>query len=386
MTEDLDQLRSLIGLPGTVRVTSANRNLVRRYLCAQGRPSPEVRAMTLAQLADAYNGQQDSGPTPAPRAEGGGQQQRVDATPAPAPDADSDGTPDSNQLAAMLAQALQRPAGLSADDVRRIVREESPGVQRIEIQTPEGDTREVEGPSHYALPRLIRYLSAGVHVWLAGPAGSGKTTLASQAAEALGLAFYATGAVSSDFRLLGFIDATGALVRTPFREAFEHGGVFLWDEVDASSPNALVAFNMAIANGSAAFPDGMIERHPDFVCIAAANTWGHGATAEYCGRTRIDAATIDRFVALPIDYDNALEDGLAGQFPQWARAVQSARQTAREHGIKAVISPRATVHGARLLAAGEEWQEVAEATIRRGMDDNTWQKLHAPIERVMAEA
>jgi len=76
-------------------------------------------------------------------------------------------------------------------------------------------------------------------VWLPGPAGSGKTTAARNVAKALELPFLFTGAVDQPYSLLGFRDAGGNYARTSFREAFENGGVFLWDEVDASNPNAL---------------------------------------------------------------------------------------------------------------------------------------------------
>jgi hypothetical protein len=53
------------------------------------------------------------------------------------------------------------------------------------------------GIVHRDTPRLIKYLAAGCHVFLPGPAGSGKSTAAEQAALALGLNFYATSASAS---------------------------------------------------------------------------------------------------------------------------------------------------------------------------------------------
>ena len=104
--------------------------------------------------------------------------------------------------------------------------------------------------------------------------------MAKHCATALGVKFYSVGAVQNEYKLTGFVDAEGRTVRTAFRDAYEHGGLFLWDEVDASAANALVAFNQALANDSFPFPDGMVDRHPDFLAIAAANTYGTGATAE----------------------------------------------------------------------------------------------------------
>ena len=135
---------------------------------------------------------------------------------------------------------------------------------------------------------------------MVGPAGSGKTTAAHEAAKALGIPFYFTGAIDSAYKLTGFIDAQGRTVRTAFREAFEHGGVFLFDEMDSSMPAALLAFNAALANGHADFPDGIIKRHPDFRAIAACNTFGGGANRQYVGRMQLDAASLDRFAIAPL--------------------------------------------------------------------------------------
>ena len=54
-------------------------------------------------------------------------------------------------------------------------------------------------------------------------------------AKALGRTFYFTGAVDNVFKLNGYMDANGNYVRTSFREAYEWGGVFLFDEIDAST-------------------------------------------------------------------------------------------------------------------------------------------------------
>ena len=51
---------------------------------------------------------------------------------------------------------------------------------------------------------------------MAGPAGSGKTSLAEALAKALGLPFFFNGAIDSPYKLAGFIDAQGRINRPAF--------------------------------------------------------------------------------------------------------------------------------------------------------------------------
>lgn len=221
--------------------------------------------------------------------------------------------------------------------------------------------------AHMALPDIVTAVVAGTSPFLVGPAGSGKTTLAEQVATVLKRKFYLESRVTSEFKLLGFIDAAGHVVRTQFREAYEHGGVFLLDEVDASDPDALTAFNSALANGLAAFPDALVRRHPDFVAIAAGNTYGRGADRQYVGRNQLDAATLDRLAIFEVDYDEMLELELSGDV-EWARFVQKVRKAVELEKVRHVVSPRASISGAKLLAAGMDRAKVEEATIWKGLD------------------
>lgn len=226
------------------------------------------------------------------------------------------------------------------------------------------------GTVHYAQARIIRMLAAGVNLYLHGPAGSGKTTAARKAATAFKLPFYFAAKVESEYMLLGFKDARGEVVRTPFREAYEHGGLFLFDEIDGSASSAVVAINAALANGICPFPDGTIERHKDFKCIAAGNTTLGGADRQYTGRTQLDAASIDRFAFLEFGYDEPLELALSTN-KQWAEYVQAVRAAIKARGLMHLVTPRATIDGGKLLAGGDTWQEAASAVIFKGLDADT---------------
>lgn len=225
-----------------------------------------------------------------------------------------------------------------------------------------------EGHHHPHFATLCKALTArqvdgfSPAVWIGGPAGSGKTYAAKTFAKAAGMEFYFNGAVAMVHELLGYMDGNGNYHRTPFRDAYEHGGTYVFDEVDGSDNAALLALNAALANGKCAFPDGIIERHKDCHIIATANTWGLGGTNDYCGRAKIDAAFLDRFgVRLDWQYDAALELAIAGN-PDFTRRVQAARERARAAGLKVLITPRASIAGAALINQGMTHDEAATFT------------------------
>jgi MoxR-like ATPase len=244
---------------------------------------------------------------------------------------------------------------------------------------------------HQIFDALRMAVAAKVNVFLVGPAGSGKTTVAKQVAHSLGLRFHFNGAIHSEYKLTGFRDAQGKIHRTAFREAFEHGGVYLFDEIDASQPAALLAFNAALANGMFDFPDRNVQAHPNFRCVAAANTWGKGATMDYVGRNALDAATLDRFAMLEMRYDASLEWRMAldaaNGYDEWALAwlevVQTARKQSMEHDLRHIVSPRSTQQGLGLMLGGITAEGAMMMVVRRGLDETSWSRLRAQLNPLL---
>ncbi|MES2704810.1 MAG: hypothetical protein V4649_19375 [Bacteroidota bacterium] len=233
-------------------------------------------------------------------------------------------------------------------------------------------------PTYAALKQLAQCRNRAGHrfnIWLAGPAGSGKTTAATTLGADLGLEFRGCGALDSDFKLHGYEDVSHNYKETPFYLAYKFGGVFLWDEIDGSHESALLGLNAALANGFHVFPNGeLVTRHADFVMIAAANTWGAGATFEYVGRIKQDAAAMDRFKPLAWDYDTAFEIANSGN-EAWARKVIRWRERVMSAGIKHVVSPRATFDGADLLAQGVTEAQVIALCVRKGLTEAQWRQV-----------
>jgi cobaltochelatase CobS len=247
---------------------------------------------------------------------------------------------------------------------------------RIEIAKANGEFKQITGATHTKMSTLLKAATARtakggrMNIWLTGPAATGKTHAAELVADALELPFYTHGAMAMTHELMGFIDAGGTYQRTAFREAFENGGVCLFDEVDSWESQPTLALNAALANGCASFPDGMVKRHPDCIIIAAANTNGNGATAEYVGRNKLDAAFLSRF-AIKIDWqrDVAFELAIGGD-EAFTRRVQAARERAKAAGLKHNIDTRHAQAGASLIAAGFTPDEAAELTYLAGLNSD----------------
>lgn len=248
----------------------------------------------------------------------------------------------------------------------------------LEIVRPDAPAPVSLGIVHKRTPLIINALRSGANVYLHGPAGSGKTTVAQKAADAFGLQLHTVAKVESEYLLLGFRDARGETVRTPFREAYEHGGVFLFDELDRSSPGAVTALNMALANGFCPFPDALVKRHPDCHIIGAGNTALRGADSLYTGANQLDASSIDRFDFIEFGYDDDLERALASD-ASWCAYVQRVRQVIAERGLDVLVTPRATYAGCKRLADGFDRETVKEMVVYKGLDRDTIAQIEAAL-------
>ncbi len=379
------EAEAAIGRRGDVTVMSENRGLVRKWFVAQGFPALFVGGLSMRELALAYN---DTKGDQFARLlkkyeeakEAAGDEVLNQAVEANQTFETASTTTDghANSDAAALLKLLRKTIGSSVDanQVREIVdaaiaaelKDLISPVTRVQLIAPNGEAKEVDGPVHPNFPLLLKMAQARdadghhVNIFLSGEASSGKTTACKQLAKALERKWYFNGAISMPHEMLGFLDAGGNYYRTPFREAYEHGGIYTFDEVDRSDPVALLAVNPHLANGVATFPDGQIKRHKDCLIICTANTWGNGANADYCGATKLDAAFMSRFPArVSWNIDKAFEMSIAGN-ETWARRVQGARAKAQAAGLKVMIDVRMTLAGAALIASGLSEQEAAEAT------------------------
>jgi MoxR-like ATPase len=247
----------------------------------------------------------------------------------------------------------------------------------VVVPLPDGATKRVTGHTHRVLPDVLLALGARCHVLLVGPAGTGKSMLATHAAEALGLELQgiSLGPTTPMSKVFGYYDAHGNYHGTPFRRAFEHGGVMLLDELDNGHPGLLAELNQALALGVCAFADGMVAAHPDFRLVATANTYGTGGDRQYVGRQALDAATLDRFVIIDVPVDEQLEERVAMALApgkkrvvrQLLTEVRRLREAADDKQLPVMFSPRVSYDGARLLAAGATYEQVLSWRVIRGL-------------------
>jgi cobaltochelatase CobS len=258
-------------------------------------------------------------------------------------------------------------------------------VVQVELKRPDGAVHKVKGLSHSVLPKLLRVLATGKHVFLPGPAGTGKSHMARQAAQALGKPFYAVsvGPTMLESKLLGYMDAKGEFISTVFYEWTKKGGVFLLDEVDNGNPSVLNVMNAALANKFVGFPNGeMVELHQDCICLAAGNTFGTGPDRAYVGRQALDAAFLNRFVFLEVPIDEALEEQLclatgldAYRVGLSLSLVRRLRRKIAELKLPIVMGPRNAEAFCALLAAGFVDHEATDMALRKGLSDADWRKI-----------
>ena len=270
-----------------------------------------------------------------------------------------------NLLAAAVLPAIQAQMQKLVDEAvgARVPRE-------IVVKAADKPDIKMDGHVHPAFEKVLRLVKANVGVMLVGPAGCGKTHLFSQVCQALaveGESISLSGGVT-EAHLTGRLLPTGeggsfVYTESPFVKCYREGRPFLLDEMDGGDPNVLLAINQATANGgfhiearAASGLDTYVKRHPDTILMATANTYGTGSGALYVGRNQLDAATLDRWYTVQMDYDKAYEERIAPS--QVTHFVWRLRELIQQNKWRRVASTRMIQKATAALGAGLKWQEV----------------------------
>ena len=261
---------------------------------------------------------------------------------------------------------MRRP--VSIEMLRKIVAEAlsqlQPEVREIVVKVADRPAVKFDGKVHAKFAEILDLAAQRMETLMVGPAGCGKSHLAEQIAKALGLRF---GSIScsggmSEGQITGRLIPTGdggrfEYQRSQFVEFYEEGGVFLLDEIDAADANVLLVINQALANGHLPVPNRIgnpqAKRHPDFVLIAAANTFGNGANRMYVGRNQLDESTLDRFRIghVVMDYDQGLEESILSDSDLLQR-LWTIRAKVADCQLRRVVSTRFLAKAATMQAAG----------------------------------
>ena len=287
----------------------------------------------------------------------------------------------------------------------------SPPMGSFEIKDQtKNETRNVEGIFPEEWNRILQLATARENILLVGPTGCGKTYIAEMVAKAIGLQDYSISCSEgmSENELKGWLLPLGekgewVYVPSDFVTAYENGGVFILDEIDASDPNVLTwlnkaiggkSFNLAIRKGNT-----LVKRHKDFVLIGCANTMGAGADMVYVGRNQLDGATRDRFKAgiIPMDYSSQVEEKIINQdVLLWGgyirKALKSLKDQAHHMSTRTMLSFSNMLdhHGWKNKdwekAYFADWSESDKARIFNVIKDQIRSDIEAEQQKVRGKA
>ena len=281
-------------------------------------------------------------------------------------------------LQPVLEQLTQQAAANAAAPAHQIV-----------VKQLDGTEHNVEGQTHKDFGRILNIVANNIPVLLHGKAGTGKTTLAKQIAQALGLDFYKQGFAGTKYDYTGYIDANGQRVETPAAKAYKYGGLLLLDEIFASDPQALLAINGMRDGDPVEFAGELIYPHKDFRLVCADNTIGMGATDGY-DRNEQDISFINGLARIEVFADPNIELANCGGDAALLEYYTDLRKAVETCGVSLPISPRDMRRAAKIkLLANNDLVFTLKTSTLSGLQQDILRTLFVNLdhkENVWAQA
>lgn len=207
--------------------------------------------------------------------------------------------------------------------------------------------------------QLKKLIEAGMrNIWMVGPAGCGKSTMARMTAKELNLPYLciSCGIGTSATEFLGYKYPTRE--STKFAEYYAKPSIILIDEMTALDPTVGQVLNAALANDEIETTTGLVSRNPECIIIATSNTFGSGASRQYVANNQLDASTIDRFIGGIIEVDYSVD--YESQYDvDVVNYVWKLRECIKACNIRRIASTRMIQSGTRMKKAYfKNWKDM----------------------------
>lgn len=207
--------------------------------------------------------------------------------------------------------------------------------------------------------KLNKLISSGMNnIWMVGPAGCGKSTMARNVAKELDIPYLciSCGIGTSATEFVGYKYPTRE--STKFAEYYAKKSIILIDEMTALDPAVAQVLNAALANDEIETTTGLVHRNPECVIIATSNTFGNGADRQYVANNQLDSSTIDRFVGgiIEVDYSSEYESKFDSEVLHY---VWNLRKCIKQNALRRIASTRMIQAANRMKNIGiQDWKDL----------------------------
>lgn len=241
--------------------------------------------------------------------------------------------------------------------------------------------------------KLKSLIKAGMNnIWMVGPAGCGKSTIARNTAKELDIPYLciSCGIGTSATEFTGY--KYPIREATKFAEFYAKKSIILIDEMTALDPSVAQVINAALANGEIETTTGTVLRHPECIIIATSNTFGNGADRQYVANNQLDASTIDRFTGAIIEVNYSVK--YESQFDQEVvDYIYSLRNCIKTNSLRRIASTRMIQAAEKMKKVGMlDWKDmliinwsdteknIVKQYIQKVEENKTRQRVDSTIE------